>query len=91
MKELYPKKPRELTEEEESELDKTIKFSGNKLFDTFNIGKSMYLLQNNVLKEILKQTQQIKYGAVTGFKDGTFMVVGLFENMNKLNNSLIIN
>ena len=42
VKELIPKKPRKLSEEEEDELDKTIKFSGPKLFDAFNIAKSIW-------------------------------------------------
>lgn len=42
LKELYPKKPRSLTKEEEEELEKTIRFSGAKLFDAFNLGKSIW-------------------------------------------------
>lgn len=42
VKELKPKKPRELSDSEEEELDKTIKFSGPKLFDAFNIAKSIW-------------------------------------------------
>lgn len=42
VKELQPKKPRKLTEKEENELDKTLKFSGPKLFDAFNIAKSIW-------------------------------------------------
>ena len=42
--ELYPKKPRELSEGEFEELEKTISFSGVKLFDAFNIGKSIWNL-----------------------------------------------
>jgi len=42
VKELIPKKPRKLSEQEEDELDKTIKFSGPKLFDAFNIAKSIW-------------------------------------------------
>lgn len=42
VKELTPKKLRELTEKEESELSKTLKFSGPKLFDAFNIAKSIW-------------------------------------------------
>jgi hypothetical protein len=42
VKELTPKKPRQLTEQEENELDKTLKFSGPKLFDAFNIAKSIW-------------------------------------------------
>jgi hypothetical protein len=44
IKELYPKKPRDLSEEEKLELNKTIKFSGEKLFDAFNIAKSIWSL-----------------------------------------------
>ena len=44
IKELYPKKPRDLSEEEKIELNKTIKFSGEKLFDAFNIAKSIWSL-----------------------------------------------
>lgn len=42
VKELIPKKPRELTDVEFSELEKTIKFSGSKLFDAFNMAKSIW-------------------------------------------------
>jgi len=42
VKELTPKKPRKLTDQEENELDKTLKFSGPKLFDAFNIAKSIW-------------------------------------------------
>jgi hypothetical protein len=42
VKELTPKKPRQLTEQEENELDKTLRFSGPKLFDAFNIAKSIW-------------------------------------------------
>lgn len=42
VKELYPKIVTGLTEEEFAEIEKTIMFSGNKLLDTFNIGKSIW-------------------------------------------------
>jgi hypothetical protein len=42
LKELYTKKPRKLSVDEEKELVKTVKFSGMRLFDTFNIGKSIW-------------------------------------------------
>lgn len=42
VKELFSKKPRELSEEEETELSETIKFSGSKLFDAFNMAKSIW-------------------------------------------------
>lgn len=55
LKELFPKKPRELTKQEEDELDKTIKFSGNKLFDAFNIAKSIWNLAYDNLEISLKK------------------------------------
>ena len=42
LKDLYPKKPRELSKEEEGELNKTIRYSNDKLFDTFNVAKSIW-------------------------------------------------
>ncbi len=63
LKELLPKKPRELSPEEESELDKTIKFSGSKLFDTFNIGKSIWNLAfDNIHLSIRKNKENISTG-----------------------------
>lgn len=60
LKELYPKKPRELTKEEEIELDRTIVYSGNKLFDTFNIGKSIWNLAfDNISINVKKNRENI--------------------------------
>lgn len=42
VKELVTKKPRQLSKEEENELDKTIKFSGSKLFDAFNTARAIW-------------------------------------------------
>lgn len=42
LKELYPKRITGLTEQEFSEIEKTIIYSGNRLMDTFNIGKSIW-------------------------------------------------
>ena len=42
VKELFPKKPRKLSDEEETELDKTLRYAGTKLFDAFNIAKSIW-------------------------------------------------
>jgi hypothetical protein len=55
LKELFPKKSRQLTENEEYELDKTIKFSGNKLFDAFNTAKSIWNLAYDGLEVNLKK------------------------------------
>lgn len=49
IKDLYPKKPREMSKEEEDELQKTLHYSNNKLFDTFNLAKSIWdIAFNNV-------------------------------------------
>ena len=42
LKDLYAKKPRDLSSEEEIELTKTIQYSNYKLFDTFNLAKSLW-------------------------------------------------
>lgn len=57
LKELYPKKPRELSQEEEGELEKTIKFSGSKLFDAFNIAKSIWNLAYDNLQLLIKKNK----------------------------------
>lgn len=63
LKELLPKKPRELSIQEEQELDKTIKFSGVKLFDAFNIGKSIWNLAfDNIHLTIKKNKENISTG-----------------------------
>jgi hypothetical protein len=49
LKDLYPKKHREMSKEEEDELQKTLHYSNNKLFDTFNLAKSIWdIAFNNV-------------------------------------------
>ena len=63
VKELYAKKPRELTKEEQEELERTITYSGNKLFDTFNIGKSVWNLAfDNIIVNLKKNRKNIDYG-----------------------------
>lgn len=63
LKELYPKKPRELSKEEEEELGRTIDFSGSKLFDTFNVGKSIWNLAfDNISIQIKKNKENLFYG-----------------------------
>jgi hypothetical protein len=57
LKELYSKKMRDLTKEEEDELNKTIKFSGNKLFDAFNLGKSIWNMAYDSLQITLKKNK----------------------------------
>jgi hypothetical protein len=62
LKELYPKTPRELTKDEEDELDKTMRFSGGKLFDVFNIGKSIWNVAfDNVIISIKKNKKNFAF------------------------------
>ena len=58
VKELIPKKPRQLSKEEEDELDKTIKFSGNKLFDAFNMAKAIWNIAYDNTEITLKKNKK---------------------------------
>jgi len=58
VKELYPKKPRELTDQESEELDKTIRYSGSKLFDAFNMAKSIWNLAYDNVNIIIKKNKK---------------------------------
>lgn len=57
IKELIPKKPRELSKEEEHELSETIKFSGSKLFDAFNVAKSIWTVAYDNTNVSLKKNK----------------------------------
>ena len=57
IKDLYPKKPRQLSEEEENELTKTIQYSNNKLYDTFNFAKSIWNLAFDSVEIYLKKNK----------------------------------
>ena len=57
LKDLYPKKPRELSEEEFKELEKTIKYSNNKLLDTFNIAKSIWDIAFDSIEILIKRNK----------------------------------
>jgi hypothetical protein len=58
VKELIPKKPKKLNKEEEEELEKTIKFSGNKLFDAFNLAKSIWNMAYDHIDVYLKKNKR---------------------------------
>ena len=63
LKELYSKKPREMSNEEEYELNKTIRYSGNKLFDAFNIAKSIWnIAYDNVVISLKKNKKGLNGG-----------------------------
>jgi hypothetical protein len=57
IKELSPKNPSQLTEKEESELDKTLKFSGPKLFDAFNVAKSIWNIAFESIELFLRKNK----------------------------------
>jgi hypothetical protein len=63
VKELIAKKPRELSKEEENELSETIKFSGSKLFDAFNMAKAIW---NIAYDSVDIQIKKNKAGLVSG-------------------------
>lgn len=57
VKELISKKPRDLTKEEEDELSKTLTFSIPKVFDSFNLAKSVWNLAYDNLEISLKKNK----------------------------------
>jgi hypothetical protein len=63
VKELITKKPRELSKEEENELNETIKFSGSKLFDAFSMAKAIW---NIAYDSVDIQIKKNKTGLVSG-------------------------
>ena len=64
LKDLYPKKPREMSEEEKNELGRTIKYSNNKLFDTFNVAKSIWnIVFDSVDISIKKNKENLASGS----------------------------
>ena len=71
IKDLYPKKPRELTIEETEELDKTIRYSNGKLFDAFNFAKSIWNVAYETVEVTLKKNKanlNTKVGYVFHYK-----------------------
>lgn len=63
LKELFPKKPPKLSKEEQEEIDKTIKYSTSRIFDAFNLGKSVWnLVYDNIQINIKKNKNNIDSG-----------------------------
>jgi hypothetical protein len=58
LKELYPKVPPKLNEEEQAEIDKTIKYSTTKVFDVFNIGKSIWNVVHDSMNLSIKKNKE---------------------------------
>lgn len=65
LKELRAKKPPLLTTEEKSEIDMTIKYSMMKMYDIFNLGKSIWNLAfDNIVVSVKrnKKNKSLNYG-----------------------------
>lgn len=63
LKELSTKKPPELDDESQNELSKTLKFSAPKMFDLFNLGKSIWnVAYDNINLSLKKNKQNIESG-----------------------------
>ena len=58
MKELIAKKQKDLSKEEQDELDKTLKFSVPKVFDSFNVAKSIWNITYDSLDVSLKKNKE---------------------------------
>lgn len=63
IKDLIPSKRRELTSQEEEELEKTLKYCGPKLFDSFNMAKSIWnMVYDNIEITLRKNKGNLKSG-----------------------------
>ena len=58
LKEIFPKKAPQLPDEEKTELEKTLKFSTPRVFDTFNLGKSIWNLVYDNIQVTLKKNKE---------------------------------
>jgi hypothetical protein len=58
LKELYSKTPPSLEKEEQEEIHKTLKFSTSKVFDAFNLGKSIWNLVYDNIHITLKKNKE---------------------------------
>jgi len=79
LKELYPKIPRKLKEEERLELEKTLRYSNVKLIDTFNIAKSVWTIAFDNIQINVKKN-----------RDNIFSIKGFFYIMDENDNSIKI-
>jgi hypothetical protein len=58
LKELYPKIPPKLEQSEQEELDKTVRYSTSKIFDAFNLGKSIWNVAYDTIHIALKKNRE---------------------------------
>ena len=63
MKELFPKKPPELSKEEQEEINKTITYSNPRLLDAFNFAKSIWSIAfDNIIVSLKKNKEYLTSG-----------------------------
>jgi hypothetical protein len=77
LKDLHPKKPRELSIDEKDELSKTLTYSNTKLFDTFNSAKSIWNMAfDNVEISLKKNKDNINstYGYIFYYRKSEDMI-----------------
>jgi hypothetical protein len=85
LKDLVPVDREKLTEEEELELEKTIRYSGDKLFEMFNVAKSIWNIAYDNIEIILRKNKQEipnGYGYVFYLKKDT-MTLYVWEYYDK--------
>lgn len=93
LKELYPKKAPDVKSEEKNELMKTLKYSTNKMFDTFNIGRSAWsVVFDNMTVSLKKNKNQIN--SDTGYvcyhdKENGKIMIWEYTLKNKNNNQFL--
>ena len=72
LKDLIPQNYKELNDEELNEISKTIEFSGEKLFNVFNLGKSIWTLAyDNIFVTLKNESSNLScgYGYVYKLKE----------------------
>ena len=57
LKEIYSKKPPKLTEDDRFEVEQTLRYSTNKMYDTFNLGKSVWNMAFDSIKVSIKKNK----------------------------------
>jgi hypothetical protein len=93
LKELVPKKPPKLDQESQLELEKTLKFSTEKVFDAFNLGKSIWnIVHDSIHISLKKNKENLELGLGFSFfydKESNQLTIWEFEikNHNILHNT----
>lgn len=62
-KDLIPKKPPKLDENEQREVDKAVKYSGQKIFEAFNLAKSLWnIAHDSITVHVRKNKENLEEG-----------------------------